>query len=51
MGHVEEDEVEASRAPLIDHLTEQVVLKNPSSIRGVGDDAAVINNKDNQRQP
>jgi len=31
---------------LIDHLTEQVVLKNPSSIRGVGDDAAIIDNKD-----
>ena len=31
---------------LIDRLTGQVVLKNASSIRGVGDDAAVIDNKD-----
>jgi len=31
---------------LIDHLTEQIVLKNASSIRGVGDDAAVIDNKE-----
>jgi len=31
---------------LIDHLTEQVVLKNASSVRGVGDDAAIIDNKD-----
>ncbi len=27
---------------LIDHLTKDIELKNPSSIRGVGDDAAVI---------
>ena len=29
---------------LIDHLTEKARFKNPSSIKGVGDDAAVINN-------
>ena len=29
---------------LIDHLTKSVTLKNASTIRGVGDDAAVINN-------
>jgi thiamine-monophosphate kinase len=29
---------------LIDHLTKNIRLKNSSSIRGVGDDAAVINN-------
>ncbi len=32
---------------LIDHLTGKFKLKNPSSIRGVGDDAAVIENEDN----
>lgn len=31
---------------LIDHLTKNIILKNSSSIRGVGDDAAVINNAD-----
>lgn len=29
---------------LIDHLTESVQLRHPSSLRGVGDDAAVIDN-------
>ncbi len=29
---------------LIDHLTKAATLKNSSSIRGIGDDAAVINN-------
>ena len=27
---------------LIDHLTKDLILKNPSTIKGVGDDAAVI---------
>ncbi len=31
---------------LIDHLTEKYKLSNPSSVKGVGDDAAVIENKD-----
>lgn len=31
---------------LIKHLTENIRLKNPSSIKGVGDDAAVIEYKD-----
>jgi thiamine-monophosphate kinase len=31
---------------LIDHLTEKYELSNPSSVKGVGDDAAVIENKD-----
>lgn len=31
---------------LIDHLTQQHKLSNPSSLKGVGDDAAVIDNKD-----
>ena len=31
---------------LIDHLTENHKLVNPSSLKGVGDDAAVIENKD-----
>ena len=31
---------------LIDHLTENIILKNKSSVRGVGDDAAVIDNGD-----
>ena len=31
---------------LIDHLTQRFPLRNPSSILGVGDDAAVINNGD-----
>ena len=29
---------------LIDHLTNQVILRNKSTIKGVGDDTAVINN-------
>ncbi|MBW6460585.1 MAG: thiamine-phosphate kinase [Bacteroidales bacterium] len=29
---------------LIDHLTKDIVLKNKSSVKGVGDDAAVIDN-------
>lgn len=29
---------------LIDHLTEQAEIKNPSTLKGVGDDAAVIDN-------
>jgi hypothetical protein len=28
---------------LIDHLTNKIVLKNSSTIKGVGDDAAVLN--------
>ncbi len=31
---------------LIDHLTEKIRLRNKSSVKGVGDDAAVIDNKD-----
>ena len=31
---------------LIKHLTRNIKLKNPSSLRGVGDDAAVIDNGD-----
>lgn len=31
---------------LIDHLTQRFPLRNPSSVLGVGDDAAVINNGD-----
>ena len=31
---------------LIKHLTENIELKNPSSLKGVGDDAAVINYDD-----
>ncbi len=31
---------------LINHLTKNIKLKNPSSLRGVGDDAAVIDNGD-----
>ena len=27
---------------LINHLTSQIKLKNPTSVKGVGDDAAVI---------
>ncbi|MEP0711730.1 MAG: thiamine-phosphate kinase, partial [Algoriphagus sp.] len=27
---------------LIDHLSEQVIIKNPSTLKGIGDDAAVI---------
>lgn len=30
---------------LIEHLTQTIQLQNPSSIKGVGDDAAVIDNK------
>jgi len=33
---------------LIDHLTNAIELVNPSSVKGVGDDAAVINNTDCQ---
>ncbi|KAA3634234.1 MAG: thiamine-phosphate kinase [Bacteroidetes bacterium] len=29
---------------LIDHLTEKTQIKNPSSLKGIGDDAAVIDN-------
>ncbi|MEM9916475.1 MAG: thiamine-phosphate kinase [Bacteroidota bacterium] len=31
---------------LIDHLTKNFQLRNPSSVKGIGDDAAIINNKD-----
>lgn len=31
---------------LIDRLTKDIELKQPTSVKGVGDDAAVINNKD-----
>mgnify|MGYP003553213295 CR=1 FL=1 len=33
---------------LIKHLTEHFDLKNPSSIKGVGDDAAILDYKDKQ---
>lgn len=33
---------------LIKHLTEKIKLQNPSSLKGVGDDAAVLDYKDNQ---
>ena len=33
---------------LIRHLTENIKLKNPSSLKGVGDDAAVIRYEDKQ---
>jgi len=33
---------------LIRHLTEKIELKNPSSIKGVGDDAAVLDYKEKQ---
>jgi len=33
---------------LIEHLTKNIVLKNKSSIKGVGDDAAVLNYKDKE---
>ncbi|MGL4227059.1 MAG: thiamine-phosphate kinase [Tannerellaceae bacterium] len=33
---------------LIKHLTEKVELKNPSSIKGIGDDAAVLEYKDKE---
>ena len=33
---------------LIDHITQNIALKNPSTKRGVGDDAAVIDNGDMQ---
>ena len=33
---------------LIDHLTKQIELKNPSSIKGVGDDAAVLKTPDSK---
>ena len=32
---------------LIDRLTKDIKLTQPTSIRGVGDDAAIIDNKDN----
>lgn len=34
---------------LIKHLTENIALKNPSTIKGVGDDAAVINYTDTDK--
>ena len=33
---------------LIDHLTQRIQLKNATSIKGVGDDAAVLDYKDKQ---
>ena len=33
---------------LIQHLTENIELKNPSSLKGVGDDAAVMEYKNKQ---
>ena len=33
---------------LIKHLTENIELQNPSSLKGVGDDAAVIEYKNKQ---
>ena len=33
---------------LIDHLTDQIVIKNKSTIKGVGDDCAVIENRSNE---
>ncbi|HET6245475.1 MAG: thiamine-phosphate kinase [Bacteroidetes bacterium] len=33
---------------LIDHLTKNIKLRNPSSVKGVGDDAAIIDYKDKQ---
>ena len=33
---------------LIDHLTNNIVIKNPSTVKGVGDDAAVLDYKDKQ---
>ena len=33
---------------LIEHLTEKIELKNPSTLKGVGDDAAVLDYKDKQ---
>jgi thiamine-monophosphate kinase len=33
---------------LIRHLTEKITLKNASSLKGIGDDAAVLDYKDNQ---
>ena len=33
---------------LIKHLTEKIKLQNPSSVKGVGDDAAVLDYKDKQ---
>ncbi len=33
---------------LIDHLTKNIKLKNPGSVKGVGDDAAVIDSKNKQ---
>lgn len=32
---------------LIEHLTQKFKLKNPSSLKGIGDDAAILNFKDN----
>ena len=34
---------------LIEHLTEQIVLKNSSTIKGVGDDAAVLDYQEKQQ--
>ena len=34
---------------LIKHLTENITLKNPSTVKGVGDDAAVINYTDTDK--
>ena len=33
---------------LIDHLTDQIVIQNKGTIKGVGDDCAVIENKSNE---
>lgn len=33
---------------LIDHLTKNFTIKHPSTLKGVGDDAAVVNNEDGQ---
>ena len=35
---------------LIRHLTDKIELKNPSTLKGVGDDAAVLDYTDKQRQ-
>ena len=34
---------------LIKHLTEHIEIKNPSTLKGVGDDAAVINYTDGEK--
>jgi len=33
---------------LIDHLTDQIVIQNKSTIKGVGDDCAIIENRSNE---